>query len=66
MKAVCPNDPKHKRFYTGVHMSETWIVDPEGNWLETADDPGETVAGPHPDNTWQCQICGADAEVTDA
>lgn len=63
MIATCPNNPEHKRFYTTAHMSETWVVDEEGNWVETTDDPGEIVARPHPDNTWQCVECGAEAKV---
>lgn len=63
MKAVCPNSPEHKTFYTTAHMSETWKVDEEGNWLETTDDPGEIVARPDPGNTWQCTVCGAAAKV---
>jgi hypothetical protein len=61
MKATCPTSPDHKRFYTVAHVSETWIVDPEGNWQETAEDPGDIVAKPDPDNTWQCVECGKEA-----
>jgi hypothetical protein len=63
MKAVCPNSEDHKEFYTTAHMSETWKVDENGRWLETTDDPGEIVAHPHPDNTWQCVVCDATAVV---
>jgi hypothetical protein len=63
MKATCPNNPDHKRFHTVAHVSETWVVDEEGNWVETTDDPGEIVAHPHSDNTWQCVECDAEAKV---
>jgi len=64
MKAVCPNNPEHKRFYTVAHVSETWEVDEHGNFLDTTDDPGDIVAKPDPGNTWQCATCEAVAEVT--
>ena len=64
MKATCPNDPEHKRFTTMAHVSEEWIVDECGNFVEEGDPGcGEVVAGPHPHNTWQCVECGADALV---
>ena len=65
MKATCPTSPDHKRFYTTAHVSQTWVVDEKGNFLEETDDPGDTVASPHKDNTWQCAECGEDAKVED-
>jgi len=59
---LCPNDPEnHKRFITVAHVSQDWVVDPQGNFLEVADASLETVAGPNYDNTWTCKECGAEA-----
>ena len=64
MKATCPDNPNHKRFITVVHVAENWVVDEEGNFLEThLPDEVETTHGPNPDNTWTCAECGADANV---
>lgn len=61
--AICPNNKKHKRFITVAHVSQDWIVDEKGNWLETVDECLETVANPCPDNIWTCKECGAEAIV---
>lgn len=63
LKATCPNDPKHKKFITVAHVSEEWVVDSAGNFLEVVDGGGETVAHPHPDNLWVCWECSAEAKV---
>jgi len=63
MKATCPNNPNHKRFITVAHVSEDWIVDEEGNWLETLQSL-ETVAKPNPGNSWTCAECKAEAKCS--
>ena len=62
MKATCPNDPAHDRFYTTAHVAQTWEVDREGNFVSDLS-TDEVTHFPDPDNTWQCKICGADATV---
>lgn len=64
MKATCPNDPNHKEFITVAHVTEDWVVDPYGNFVEIYDqNQTEVVADPHPDNYWTCKVCGAQATV---
>jgi len=64
MKATCPNDPNHKEFITVAHVTEDWVVDPYGNFVKIWDrNQTEVVADPHPDNTWNCAVCGAEATV---
>jgi hypothetical protein len=64
MKATCPNDPNHKEFLTVAHVTEDWVVDEFGEFVEIWDqNQTEVVANPHPDNTWTCKICGATAVV---
>lgn len=65
MKAVCPSNPSHKRFLTMAHVSEEWVVDDNGQFIEEGDPGvGEMVAGPHAANTWTCETCHAEAKVT--
>jgi hypothetical protein len=62
MKAYCPTDNTHRTFVTVAHVTEDWVVDPDGNFLYTQDDsPHEVVADPSMDNIWYCSICGAEA-----
>lgn len=65
MRARCPKSPDHKRFLTTAHVVEDWVVDENGDFLEKADEAIEVSAPPHPQNTWTCQECGAEAEVSD-
>ena len=65
MKATCPNDPDHKQFITVAHVSQDWLVDTHGDFIEFAGTDGEVVAGPDPGNTWTCADCGAEADVED-
>jgi hypothetical protein len=62
-KAKCPKSSDHKRFITVAHISQDWEVDENGHWLNTIEDL-ETVHGPDSGNTWQCAVCGEEAEVT--
>lgn len=62
-KARCPTSPEHKRFITVVHVTEDWIVDETGEFLEVADVAGEVVHGPDRGNTWACTACGREAIV---
>jgi hypothetical protein len=64
IKATCPKDPSHDQFVTVAHVTEDWVVDSEGDFIEVHEgNQGEVVAKPHPDNTWQCLLCGTEAEV---
>lgn len=64
MKATCPNDPTHKRFVTGAHVAEDWVVDEHGNYIETNEPRDAQVTHkPDPGNTWTCKECGSEAIV---
>lgn len=65
MKAICPNDPTHCEFVTVAQISEDWVVDAGGNFIEEPQNPErEVVHGPSPENTWTCRKCGGEARVT--
>ena len=57
-KAVCPKNSDHQRFITVAHVSQDWIVDPKGHFLQCLDGAVETVASPDTGNTWTCFECG--------
>lgn len=64
MKATCPKNPEHKKFITVAHVTEDWVVDENGDFVELySGSETEVVANPHPDNTWTCAECGAEAKV---
>jgi len=55
---VCPNSPDHKTFHITAHVTEEWLVDERGEFLEVSGDGGETVHGPDHDDIWTCSECG--------
>ena len=61
-RATCPNNPDHDTFVTVAHVSEDWLVDRDGNFLESRGTL-ETVADPNAANTWTCHVCDAEAVV---
>lgn len=61
-KHFCPQCGAN-RFITVAHVTQDWIVDPEGNYEECEDQCVETVHGPDDGNTWCCNECGAEAEI---
>lgn len=65
MKAVCPNNPEHNKFITVAHITQYWKVDSEGYFIEFAENCLEVTHGPDEGNSWTCDICGAEAIVTD-
>lgn len=56
MHATCPNNPEHKRFLTVAHVSEEWLVNENGDFIEKKQ-VLETVQEPSPDNSWYCYDC---------
>lgn len=65
MKAVCSNNPEHDRFITVAHVTQDWVVDENGNFLEVAEECLEVTHGPDKYNSWICDICGAEATISD-
>lgn len=65
-KRVCPNNPNHKRFRTVAHVTEEWLVDEHGYFIEVTDAIGEVVHGPNHGNTWACAECGCDETKEEA
>ena len=63
MKATCPKCDS-KAFIATAYVSEDWVVDEHGDFIEIADNPDvQVLHKPHPDNIWTCKFCGAEAKV---
>lgn len=66
MKAKCPNSEWHTTFTTVIHVAMDVIVDDKGNFLQDAGNPDKEIThGPNSGNTWTCNVCGVEAEVSD-
>lgn len=65
MKAVCPNNREHDRFITTAQVKQDWIVDENGNFIETSDNCSDILEHPTKYNIWICEECGVEANVED-
>lgn len=64
MPHYCPNDPSHVQFHTTAHVVQDWLVDADGDHIETLDTEDAMVAaGPDDGNLWTCATCGAEATM---
>jgi|19_taG_2_1085344.scaffolds.fasta_scaffold04570_6 hypothetical protein len=66
MKAKCPNDPNHKEFVTVAYVSEDWVVDENGDFIEVFENNDTCILHePSADNIWYCNTCdnGTEAKV---
>jgi inorganic pyrophosphatase len=66
MRAVCPKNYAHDRFFTSVSVRQAWIVDSHGNYLETREQCVDVYKDVSSDEIWTCGICGAEAIVYDS
>lgn len=62
----CPNNCTAGKFSTTAHVSQTWVVDMHGNFIEAQTECDEITHGPNFDNIWVCQECGAEAVTIQA
>lgn len=59
---VCPKNIKHNRFFATAHVTENWLVDAEGNFIEVSDSSDcEVTHEPDERDVWTCAECGAEA-----
>lgn len=66
MRVTCPKDKSHEGFIATAHVTEEWLMDSNGDFLEVySSDDTEVVHRPDNEDVWYCQECGADAEVED-
>ncbi len=64
MKVVCPNDANHKRFSVTAHITEEWIVDENGEFLDVTGNSGEVTHRPGKDDCFTCIECFALAKTS--
>jgi hypothetical protein len=61
-----PGISQHRVFRATAIVTQTWLVDSEGDWVQTAKDYEQTFSTPsetensHP---WSCETCGTIARV---
>ena len=47
-----------------ILITHDWKVDENGNFIEVVEECCDVTHGPDGDNYWTCDICGANAIVT--
>ena len=57
----CPRCGNNK-FYITAHVTQDWVVDENGNFLETYNDCIDVLHYPDDEDLWQCTECGFEAE----
>tara|TARA_R110001583_G_scaffold88352_6_gene229274 strand:- start:341 stop:550 length:210 start_codon:yes stop_codon:yes gene_type:complete len=59
---VCPKDNTHDRFIATAHVTEDWVVDGGGNYIEHAIETDcQVLHAPDEEDIWTCAICGTEA-----
>ena len=59
---VCPEDKTHDRFIATAHVTEDWVVDGDGNYIEHAIETDyQVLHAPDKHDIWTCAICGTEA-----
>lgn len=64
MKALCPKNSQHQKFFTTAVVEQEWIVDSEGNFIDEQAPCLDVLYDPTHANPWTCAECGAVAQVT--
>ena len=57
MKITCPTSEDHTEFYVIVDVSQEWLVNNAGDFLEEGEFVG-TIHGPTPYKEYICAECG--------
>ena len=65
MFIVCPNNTKHKLFYTTAHVMQEWAVNEVGDFNRVTVDCLEVTHTPTKGNIFTCAKCGAEAAVSE-
>lgn len=59
---VCPNCD-NDTFYTTAVVTQNWLVDAEGNFIEEKTSCEQVVRQPDDAETWYCSKCHAEAKI---
>ena len=63
MKRICPNNKEHNKFTVVCHVTEEWLVDEKGNFIELIEGCIDVTHGPN-ESAWYCAECGTEAELS--
>jgi len=58
-EVACPNDHKHRWFLVASESGQTWMADPQGNFIKLSE--GDD-AEPGFEDRWICRTCGAEVQ----
>lgn len=61
---ICPKCG-NTRFETTATVSQDWLVDHDGNFIEERNSCSQVIHGPDNDNIWTCDRCGEQAAIID-
>lgn len=60
---VCPTDPTHNRFIATAHVTEDWVVDSNGDFIELSTKSDcQVLHAPDEQDIWTCAFCGTEAK----
>lgn len=59
---VCGND----KFHVTTHVTQTWVVDSEGDFVEEVTSCEEVTHRPDDEDIWHCTHCGWSGSGYDA
>jgi hypothetical protein len=58
MMMECPKDKTHDRFVVTAHVTEDWVVDANGDYIETfLRSDCVVIHEPDEEDVWQCFMC---------
>ena len=60
MRKICPKCGG-KEFVATFTVTQEWLLDEFGSYIETLDDCVETIYEPDDNDTWMCKSCGYEA-----
>lgn len=64
MKLKCPKDCKKKQFCCAAVVTQIWLCDNTGEFIDIAEDLTDVVSAPNKFDAWYCADCGSDAVVS--
>lgn len=61
MKKYCPHNPEHRLFVASAEVHQLWVIDENGNFVESLNNCLNIIKGPDPEMYWECLECGEEA-----
>lgn len=63
MKAICPNNCSKNEFVVVAHVSQSWKVDANGDFIKVLVDCMDIIHNPDTSDIWICSECGYEANI---